>query len=54
MPQTLDQFNNAMKDFDYHRETAIKEMKEMKYCITTKNPKKNIKKRKRFVELCSK
>ena len=44
MPQTLDQFNNAMKNFDADRETAIKEMKKMKYCITTKNPKKISKK----------
>ena len=40
MPQTLEQFNNAMDNFDDNLEEAIKEMKKMKYCITTKNPKK--------------
>jgi len=44
MPQTLDQFNNAIENFEDNRESAIKEMKKMKYCITTKNPKKISKK----------
>ncbi len=44
IPQTLDQLENIMDTFENNKETAIEEMKKMKYCITTKNPKKISKK----------
>ena len=44
IPQTSDQLENIMITFENNKETAIKEMKKMKYCITTKNPKKISKK----------
>ena len=40
IPQTLDQLDNIMTTFEDNKETAIEEMKKIKYCITTKNPKK--------------
>jgi hypothetical protein len=49
MSQTLDQLENIMTTFELNKETAIEEMIKMKYCITTKNPKKISKKGKELL-----
>ena len=50
IPQTKDQFDSMMKFFEDNKQLAIKEIKKMKYCITTPKTKKITKKGKDFLK----